>query len=93
MNWLFYVFMATIIFHLIGTIALVTDIGEHYPEFYKRLNGYGVFFSPFKQLDLILWIVTRRYIANTDRVFHRYDLYLANLILALVFGLAAAAFN
>ncbi len=90
MNWIFYAFVATIIIHLVGTTVLIADIGENYPSFHKRLGGDRVFFSPFKQLDLCWWIVTRRYIAESRKVLHRYDLYLGNLVLAIVFGIATA---
>ena len=90
MNWIFYAFIGTIIIHLVATPILIADIGGHYPDFHKRLDGDRVFFSPFKQLDLCWWIITRRHTAKTQKLLHRYDLYLANLILAVVLGIAVA---
>lgn len=90
MEWIFYIFIATIVVYIVGTPVLIADIGESYPDFCKRLGGNGVFFNPFKQLDLLWWIITRHYTADVGKRFHRYDLYLTNLVLVIIFGIATA---
>ena len=93
MDWIFLAFIATVIFHFVGTPVLIADLKESDPEFYKRIGGGSVFFSPFKQLDLIWWAITRRYADATSRAFHRYDLYSLNLVLIIMFGIASAVLN
>lgn len=90
MDWTFYAFIATVVFHFVGTPILIADLRERYPEFHKSFGGGWVFFSPFKQLDLIWWAITRQYADATGKAFHRYDLYSLNLVLIILFGIAFA---
>lgn len=81
---IFYGFIVSIVIYLVGTVILIVDIEKNYPELHEKLDGIGFFFSPFKQMDFLFWIITRRYMVGANKRFHKYDLYLANLILAIV---------
>jgi hypothetical protein len=83
-DWLFYGFIISVVIYLVGTIILIADIGKNYPEFYEELDGLGFFFNLFKQMDFLFWIITRRYMVGTSKGFHKYDLYLGNLIVVIV---------
>jgi hypothetical protein len=93
MDWIFYALIATVVFYLVSTPILVANIGERFPEFHKSLGGDSVFFNPFKQLDLLWWIINRRYAVGSDRSFHRFDLYLANLALFVLLAIAFAVWG
>jgi hypothetical protein len=90
MDWLFYAFLATVVVHIVATPILVADVAGSFPDFHKSLGGHGVLFKPFKQLDLIWWILTRQYSKTSKNGFHRYDLYLANLLLFAILGISLA---
>lgn len=83
-DFFFLVLMLTVVLHILGTLVLVKDLETYDPEFYKSINGMGVFFNPIKQFELIAWIVTRKYLKSSDSVIHRYDLYLLNLAVFVV---------
>ena len=90
MDWIFYALIATAVLYLVSTPILVADVGDRYPDFHKSLGGNRVFFNPFAQLDLLWWIITRRYSVDSGKLLHRYDLYLSNLVLFVFFALTFA---
>ena len=84
MDWVFNVGFATAVLHIVSTPILVADMATRHPECHRSIGGDKVFFSPFKQMDLLWWIITRQYAAKSNRSFHPYDLYLCNFSLCVM---------
>jgi hypothetical protein len=76
--------MLSIVLYMILGIIIVIDMKTRFPEEHNRLGGMSIFFNPFKQLDFLRFLFSRKYTAQGSSSLHKYDLFILNFIVLVV---------
>lgn len=84
MSIAFYIFMLSIALYIILGVFIVIDMKTRFPGEHNRLGGMSIFFNPFKQLDLLMFLLSRKYAAQGSGGIHKYDLFILNFIVLVV---------
>jgi hypothetical protein len=76
-------------FFLIGAILgvfinlfIIMDMKKRFPDFYKKIGGIQIL-NPYKQIDVLIFLLSRKYIVDQQKKFHIYDVFILNLIILL----------
>ena len=79
----FYIFMISTSLFVVGMAIVASEVKMKDSGLYGETN-HPIYFNPFKQLDFLLYVITRKYIEKSDRKLHIYDLLLVNMIVLVL---------
>lgn len=78
-----FIFIICGVLYFFISAFVVSDMKKEFPDYYKRFGGMNNI-NPIKQVDLFVFLILRKYLDGCDNKFHKYDVFVFNLIIWLL---------
>ncbi len=72
-------FFVSLILHALIVVFIIIDMNKRFPDMHEKVGGVHIL-NPYKQIDVLIFLLRRKYVIDNENTFHPYDFFLLNLL-------------